>query len=438
MTSKLQLFLASTASLAAIILAASAYFFPPPINAAGLSTLLVLLGLAIASQALGINVDEGGSRTSFDFIIHLAAAQLLGPFGAGAVGGLGALTFQSISSNKPVHKSLFNACQITVAASAAGLVFLAAGGSPSLTELNFPGSLIPYSAAVITYSAINVAAVTSAVSLERGIHISQTVRELKGPLILFDLVFSLLGYGIAALYIATAPWGALTLILAVIPLLGLRYFYSLNVELRNLSKDLTRVLVRTIEAQDPYTSGHSIRVSEFAREIAQEMGLGYARIHQIETAALLHDIGKIDRAYRTILKQEGPLTVQQREMIEAHPDRGANLLESVRALDEEVLEAIRHHHERYDGDGYPEGLEAEEIPISSRIIMVADTIDAMMTSRSYRDSLDPEDVRRELRMLKGDQFDPEVVEAALEVGIVEEAAHTHLDPKELEMLERSS
>lgn len=438
MTTKLRLFLGSTSILAAALLVVSAYFFPPPGSTSGLITLLALLGLAIASQALGINVDKGGSRTSFDFIIHLAAVQLVGPFGAGAIGGLGALSFQAFSSDRPAHKYIFNACQITVAATCAGLVFLALGGRPSLSELRFPGSLFPYVGAAATYSALNVAAVTSAVSLERGIGISDTLRELKGPLILFDLVFSLLGYGIAALYIATAPWGALALILAVIPLLGLRYFYSINVQLRNLSRDLTRVLVRTIEAQDPYTSGHSVRVSEFARRIARQMGLGYVRTHQIETAALLHDIGKIDRAYRTILTQEGPLTDQQRELIQAHPDRGADLLEPVRSLDEEVLEAIRHHHERYDGDGYPDGLEAEEIPLGARIVMVADTVDAMMTSRSYRGRLEPEDVRRELRMLEGEQFDPEVVEAALEAGVVADAAEVTLDDEEREALERSS
>lgn len=435
MNRRTRFFFVATLAISASSLLAAGYFFPPPTSSEGLTALLVLFGLGLVSNWLAVQIDEEGTQTSFDFIIHLAAVVLVGPFGAGIIGGMSATLYQALATEKPASKYLFNGFQEALAATAAGFIYIAAGGEPGLESLGYPASLPPFAVAAITESGVNTLAVTGIVAASRDIRITETWRNLKGPLILFDVLFSLIGYGIAAVYL---DWGPLALILAVIPLLGLRYFYSLNVKLRNLSKDLTRVLVRTIEAQDPYTSGHSIRVSEYAREIAQEMGLGYARVHHIETAALLHDIGKIDRAYRTILKQESPLTDQQREMIEAHPNRGANLLESVRALDEEVLEAIRHHHERYDGDGYPDGLEAGEIPIASRIIMVADTIDAMMTSRSYRDPLDPQDVRRELRMLKGEQFDPDVVEAALEVGIVEEAAHTHLDPAELEMLERSS
>lgn len=422
MSRRLRLLLTLTALLAVGTVVAAGFVFPAPLGGRGIAALIALLVLAVVSQALGIDIDEGGSRTSFDFVIHLAAVHLVGPLGAGATGGLGALIFQAAFSEKPAHKYLFNTCQITLAATAAGLVYLWAGGVPSLEALGFPYSLVPFIAAAATYSTVNIVAVTSVVAVEKDTSILETVRNLKGPIVLFDLAFSLIGYGIAAVYVLAGQWGPVVLGAALVPLLGLRYFYGINIELRNLSKDLTRVLVRTIEAQDPYTSGHSLRVSDYARRIAEEMGLGYERIHQIETAALLHDIGKIDRAYRTILTQEGPLTDRQRELIHAHPERGAELLEPVRSLDEGVMAMIRHHHERWDGDGYPDGIGAEEIPVGARIIMVADTVDAMMTSRSYRDPLDPEDVRRELRMLKQEQFDPDVVDAALAIGIVKEAA----------------
>lgn len=143
-------------------------------------------------------------------------------------------------------------------------------------------------------------------------------------------------------------------------------------------------------------------------------------MRDIETAALLHDIGKIDKAYRDILEQPGPLSASQKDLIRQHPERGVSLLKSIRSLDPAVLHYVKHHHERFDGGGYPDGLAGEDIPIGARIIMVSDTIDAMMTERPYRDSCSPDEIERELEEYAGVQFDPEVVDAALEAGVISE------------------
>ncbi len=210
--------------------------------------------------------------------------------------------------------------------------------------------------------------------------------------------------------------------LSVIPLIGLRYSYGVNLQLKQLNRDLLRVLVKTIEARDLYTSGHSIRVAERTRRMAEYLKLGPKQVQMVETGALLHDIGKIDMAYGEILRQAGPLTPAQRELIRAHPDKGVDIVHSVRSISEEVLHCIRHHHEWYDGSGYPTGISGENIPFGARIIMVADSIDAMATDRPYRAALTRNKIRSELIDNQGSQFDPQVVAAALQSGILDEIA----------------
>jgi len=211
-------------------------------------------------------------------------------------------------------------------------------------------------------------------------------------------------------------------LLSVIPLIGLRYSYGVNLQLKQLNRDLLRVLVKTIEARDLYTSGHSIRVAERTRRMAEYLKLGPKQVQMVETGALLHDIGKIDMAYGEILRQAGPLTPAQRELIRAHPDKGVDIVHSVRSISEEVLHCIRHHHEWYDGSGYPTGISGENIPFGARIIMVADSIDAMATDRPYRAALTRNKIRSELIDNQGSQFDPQVVAAALQSGILDEIA----------------
>jgi putative nucleotidyltransferase with HDIG domain len=203
-------------------------------------------------------------------------------------------------------------------------------------------------------------------------------------------------------------------------LFGLRYSYGVNLELQQLNTDLLRLMVKTIEAQDPYTSGHSIRVSEAARAIGRLIGVRRKQLRHIETAALLHDIGKIDVAYSEILRQKGGLSPEQRELIRDHPDRGVEIVKSIRSIPPAVLDDIRYHHERWDGEGYPAGLKGEEIPIGARIIMVCDTIDAMTTARPYRGALPVSVVREELIKHRGAQFDAKIIDAVLEANLLEQ------------------
>jgi putative nucleotidyltransferase with HDIG domain len=198
------------------------------------------------------------------------------------------------------------------------------------------------------------------------------------------------------------------LFLLVMPLLLIRYSYLSKVQLQQANRDLLTVLIKTIETRDPYTSGHSLRVSNLARLIAEDLGLSRRRIEEVETAGLLHDIGKIDTIYTAIIQKPSDLTEEELRVIKTHAVKGADFLKSVTSLSESIIEGVRHHHERYDGMGYPDRLRGDAIPLYSRIIMICDAIDAMLSDRPYRSALTIDRVQDELLRCSGSQFDPEI------------------------------
>ena len=170
-------------------------------------------------------------------------------------------------------------------------------------------------------------------------------------------------------------------------------------------------LVRAVEAKDPYTRRHSEQVAHYAVNIAQTMGLSGPALECTRVAALLHDIGKIG-VPDYILTKPGPLTEEEFQCIRRHPARGADILASIPSFHDEAA-LIRHHHERWDGKGYPDGLAGEESPLISRIIQVADSIDAMLMERTYKKGYPVEKMLCELTRCAGTQFDPKIAAAAL-------------------------
>lgn len=166
-----------------------------------------------------------------------------------------------------------------------------------------------------------------------------------------------------------------------------------------------------IDAKDPYTNGHSKRVAKYTRLIAQEMGFEGEDLDRIYYTALLHDCGKIG-VPDNILGKPGKLTDEEFKIIKSHTVRGGEILKSFKSL-EHVEDGARYHHERYDGHGYPEGKEGENIPLIARMICVADSFDAMSSNRVYRNHLTKEQVIEELEKNKGKQFDPQIADIML-------------------------
>jgi diguanylate cyclase (GGDEF)-like protein/putative nucleotidyltransferase with HDIG domain len=174
-------------------------------------------------------------------------------------------------------------------------------------------------------------------------------------------------------------------------------------------------LVSTVEAKDPYTYGHSRKVNTYAVALAEAVGLSPEEVSRVSTAALLHDIGKIGIPDR-VLNKKGKLTKEDWEAIRSHPRLGATIVGNVPNL-APCVSTILHHHERWDGSGYPEGLKGEQISMEARILAIADAFEAMSAARPYRSALCNEKVLRELRRGAGSQFDPELI--AVFIGIVE-------------------
>jgi diguanylate cyclase (GGDEF)-like protein len=179
--------------------------------------------------------------------------------------------------------------------------------------------------------------------------------------------------------------------------------------------DTIYALAATIEARDRYTYGHSRKVCTLAVELAESIKMSPEKVALVSHAALLHDIGKIG-VYDTILNKPGALTTDERELIKMHPKLSRDIVAHVPNLTP-CLPAILHHHERWDGKGYPFGLKGENIPLEARILSIADSFDAMTSARPYRQPLPAETVINELKKCSGSQFDPELVEAFLPIAM---------------------
>jgi len=172
-------------------------------------------------------------------------------------------------------------------------------------------------------------------------------------------------------------------------------------------------MVKAIEARDPYTSGHSVRVSEMSRAVAVELGLPARVIEEVETAALLHDVGKIHEEFAPLLRKEGRLTDEETALMQTHSAKSAELVGIISKFHGFIQSSVSHHHERWDGEGYPDGISGKNIPLGARIILIADTIDAMTTDRPYRKRLPLETVIAELLRCKGTQFDAELIDVVV-------------------------
>jgi diguanylate cyclase (GGDEF)-like protein/putative nucleotidyltransferase with HDIG domain len=181
-----------------------------------------------------------------------------------------------------------------------------------------------------------------------------------------------------------------------------------------LMMDLVFTLTQALDARDSYTRNHSANVASLAKRIAQEMGLSETECEDIYIAGLLHDIGKIGIA-DAVLHKPGALNRAERALMMQHPVKGAQILQPVRGL-QHLIPCVRHHHERFDGNGYPDGLTGEEIPLGARILAMADAYDVMNNHRVYRRRRSPEEILQEIKAMSGKQFDPEAVDVLLRLA----------------------
>ena len=192
-----------------------------------------------------------------------------------------------------------------------------------------------------------------------------------------------------------------------------KQLHDKNEELERAYLDTIGILRQTVEAKDPYTRGHSDRVSEYSDLIGKKLGLDEKTLHILKIGGLFHDIGKIGIPDSILLK-ESKLSDEEYSQIKNHPMIGVHMLGDA-AIFTDILPIVKHHHERYDGRGYPSQLVGDDIPYVARIAAVADTFDAMTSKRSYRDSLPIDVVRAEIERCSGTQFDPNIAKVFLDI-----------------------
>lgn len=385
---------------------------------AGLA-LLMALTAAAEGTAMRFSAGRGRAGLSTALIPIVTTVPLFGPSVAVASTAVAEAVGCFALKKQPPIKSLFNTAQITLAIGLGSVVFMLLGGKPSAVEFELPQTIIPLGGLIVAYFFTNTTLVSTVIALDAGRPFKHTWRQIGPVGFANDLAsssFSLL------LVFAFAELQVAGLLVLVLPLLFVHHSYGVYLQLQRQNKEILELLVKTIEAKDPYTSGHSMRVAKFSRELAETLGVPTRMVEEIETAALLHDIGKIDFAYAELIGSPAKLTAAERQMIQSHPERGAALLASISSLGKNVLDAVRHHHEHYDGNGYPSGLAGTDIPLAARIIMVVDTVDAMLSNRPYRSALTAEQVGAELERFSGRQFDPVIAARFLEMGMVHRAA----------------
>ncbi|MGZ4139984.1 MAG: HD-GYP domain-containing protein, partial [Actinomycetota bacterium] len=337
------------------------------------------------------------------FVITMAALVAYGP---GVAALATACAFFSLRGGfqRPLSTHVFNASQLTLSAALAGIVYQKLNGLVGtdliahdhlLTRLFFPLAI-----ATGTNFLVNTSLVSGAIAILRRQSFRGIWRGSYEHLAGTYTAFALLGLLMGVLKVLLG-WESVLLIL--MPLLVARHAFQAAVTMQGAFDETVKGLVKAIEAKDPYTRGHAQRVSMLAERTARQYGLSEDRCHIIRYAALMHDIGKLG-VLSQVLKKSGKLTPDEYEHMKVHPLRGVEIISEIDLL-QEAIDGVRHHHERMDGKGYPDGLVGDEIPLFARLIMVADAFDSMTSTRVYRVAKTVEEALAELQRCAGTQFD---------------------------------
>jgi putative nucleotidyltransferase with HDIG domain len=419
---RVQRYVVLTCVLALVCIAVTDWASLASLPANSLLGLIGLLGIAVFSESLAIGLslgEGGGGQFSITFLPLLASVQLFGVAGGIAM-LLPAMAFaEFVVRRKPVIRATFNVAQTVVSATVAGWAWELAQGQPlhGVANPDIGRQLVPFVVFGLIFLAINHIAVSLAITLSQGLPFRRVLQQAisNSGANLNDILISPIALAVAFLYV---QFGIAGILVVLLPMLFIRYSYLTTNKLRVSNSDLLTALVKAIEIRDPYTSGHSQRVCQLAQRIAEELGLNRITVQRVKDAALLHDIGKIEAAYTDILRKPDSLTPAERRMIESHVVRGEQLLRDLSSVHEDVVLAVRHHHEREDGNGYPDGLLGDEIPIGAKIIVACDAVDAMLSDRPYRRALPLTMVLEQLQEHAGRQFDHRVVRALMRSDIL--------------------
>ena len=361
--------------------------------------------VTLFASALPVTLSDG-VQVAVSNAPLMAATLLGGPTAGALVALLGTLDSREVRGRVPWYGTLTNHAAIVLPVIVGGLVMKAALGSSGSLFVELLATL----AGSFVYFALNLVLVSWIVVLRGGRTIKEFLdRSETANIFANALTLSPLGWLMAQLYDTTGA-GWWTTLLFALPLYTTRLAYHRFVEMRDMFTQTIGALAEAVDKRDPFTSKHSQNVRMISVDIGREMRVSAAELEALEWGGLLHDVGKIGVPDNILLKQER-LTREERMVMNAHPVLGAEIIAPVTKLAPE-LPIIRHHHEWYNGSGYPDRLMGDEIPRLARILHCADAFEAMTAARPYRMTpLTNEQALAELRKFAGIQFDPEVVDA---------------------------
>lgn len=391
-------------------------------------TVLILAAVAAVAERSSVRLSRN-TEQSISAVPVLLSAVLFGPLAAAAVGAGSMLGDSELISRDPDRAPRLKWAVYTSTRCIAGAATgLAAQSVILLIPSDFGGLVAAALVGSIVSELIEIgfAMLTSAV--RRG-PVLETARALLPLLVLAPPVYAPIVGVLAIMYVKVSPW---TLALFLVPTIAAQRLYGLYQQERQLTIDLSKAnetleranlqfaaaLIATLDARDRYTAGHSAAVAIYSRDIAARMGLSDDLQEHAYLCGLVHDIGKIGLP-AGLLEKPGALTLEERRQMQEHSAIGERILAYVDEYSE-IARVVRHHHERIDGQGYPDGLDRDEIPLVSRIIAVADAYNAMTSDRPYRDAMPSRVARLRLAQAVDSQFDTAVV-AAFEAILASEA-----------------
>lgn len=354
--------------------------------------------------------DQEGQAVAVSTAFYFAAIIVFGTDTAVLMAALAVCTGE-ILRGKSFMKTVFNVSQYIICTAVAGRAYeLFAAPGPFLLAKDWPG----LAAAAMVFMGLNVFFTLGAVSLSLGRSLIEIWQMTNKTVVVHDIALYPLG-AMAAFIYQRETWAISLLFL---PLLIIHYAFRTFSNLQVETRKVLEALADSIDMRDSYTYRHSKRVAQWTQGIGEAMGLQAEDTGLAVSAARIHDLGKVSWD-NDILAKPGPLTPEEWEVVKRHPLIAVDMLKDL-SLYREGVPLIRHHHERYDGQGYPDGLQGEEIPLGARIIAVADAYDAMTTDRPYRRACSPREALERLWEGAGTQFDPQVVEAFCQVWEAEE------------------
>jgi hypothetical protein len=393
-------------------------------------SLLLLLSIALFAEAYTVRVGPG-TEASAGFLVGLLGIAVLGPLGATAM----AIASQALGlRERQWERTVFFAATIGLITGATSLLYWAPINGLGGFEVASPIAVAGLGLGVgLLYQLLNFALLAPIMWLRGGGGPRELWSYTVRPLFPFALFFLAISLGLISVYQvyvgrSASPatlYGTLLVLLLLLPVFGLIYAFRAYVQQRELAAGNARLATRNerlalqavasqitaLDLKDDYTARHSAAVAQWAGDIAAALKLSERERNLTHLASLLHDVGKIGIP-DDVLKSPGKLDRVNWSLIEGHCYNGYKILKNIDEFDE-LATVVLHHHERYDGSGYPRGLVGDRIPLASRIICVADSYSAMVSDRPYGPALPPEIGMAELELHKGTQFDPAIVDCFL-------------------------